>query len=299
MASTPHWIRATVIVATLGLASLFAPGHASTGPEPRLARAETAEPAGHRGRRRGQPLRQRHEAASHPQALGDRRAACPVRREGERPGTTHRPGRAWLLTRRATSTWPTRATIASTRLSPTEPRSRSGARRGAARGQSDAAATSRSTATRQRRRRRHGEQSRAKAVRALATRWRSGGKSGQEPRRVLLAGRAVDVDSEGNVYVADSLNSRVQKLSPNGKPLAQRTNAGGSNLGMVSAVRVDHGGNIRGDPLLEVQDLQAQPGRRAARELRWRGHGSGPSSGDRQILPSTPRATASACCRRE
>lgn len=57
---------------------------------------------------------------------------------------------------------------------------------------------------------------------------------------------AVAVDSQGNMYVGDKWNSRVQKLSPDGKPLAQwgtRGSGPGQFLSIVS-IALDRQGNI-------------------------------------------------------
>jgi DNA-binding beta-propeller fold protein YncE len=58
--------------------------------------------------------------------------------------------------------------------------------------------------------------------------------------------RGVAVDSAGNVYVADTFNHRIQKLSPSGEPLAQ-AGIEGDGLGQLSfpsGVAVDRSGRI-------------------------------------------------------
>jgi DNA-binding beta-propeller fold protein YncE len=73
-----------------------------------------------------------------------------------------------------------------------------------------------------------------------AGRWGSQGSAvGQfnQPRGVAL-------DRAGNIYVADTLNNRVQKLSADGKPLAQWTAAGAIAFSQPRGVAIDQDGNV-------------------------------------------------------
>ena len=54
---------------------------------------------------------------------------------------------------------------------------------------------------------------------------RSFGSQGQEPGEFFKPS-SLSLDTEGNIYVADTLNNRIQKLSPTGEPIWQRGGAG-------------------------------------------------------------------------
>ena len=60
------------------------------------------------------------------------------------------------------------------------------------------------------------------------------------------APRGVAVDGAGNLYVADTKNQRIQKLSPDGEPLAQWGSAGSApgQFRNPSGVAVDGAGNL-------------------------------------------------------
>jgi DNA-binding beta-propeller fold protein YncE len=62
----------------------------------------------------------------------------------------------------------------------------------------------------------------------------------------FAAPEAVAIDGSGNLYVSDSQNNRIQKLSPDGKPLAQ-FGTRGSGLGQLDSpfgLAIDRQGNL-------------------------------------------------------
>ncbi len=80
------------------------------------------------------------------------------------------------------------------------------------------------------------------------------------------------VDGQGNLYVADTFNHRMQKLSPAGEPLAQwRTEgAGPVQFSVPSGVAVDGQGNIYVADSGTTASKSSCP-ERSTRLLLWRG----------------------------
>jgi DNA-binding beta-propeller fold protein YncE len=54
----------------------------------------------------------------------------------------------------------------------------------------------------------------------------------------------VTLDGQGNVYVADTYNNRVQKLSPSGEPLAVWGSTKGRRFDLPTSIAVDSHGNV-------------------------------------------------------
>ena len=109
------------------------------------------------------------------------------------------------------------------------------------------------SSTRERREERH-SYAELKALDPAAPSWSTGsvsstpvagGEFGDEPARFRVPG-ALAVDGAGNIYVADRGNHRIQKLAPDGAPLAQ-WGSEGSDPGQFkspSGIAVDGAGNV-------------------------------------------------------
>ena len=89
------------------------------------------------------------------------------------------------------------------------------------------------------------------------------GKRGNQPGEFNYPTNLV-IDGSGNIYVSDSLNFRVQKISPEGKPLLQFGQAGQTpgSFARPKGIAVDNNGIIYVvDSILHVVQLFDQEGR--------------------------------------